>query len=146
LVGEALFGEQEYVAQLKELAAIPELAGRVHWLGFRNDVPTLMKACDVVVHTSTEPEPFGRVIVEGQLAQKPVIAAAAGGALELIENGKNGYLFPPEDNQALSRLIAQLISDRHQAQTIAQQGYQDAQTNFALPTILKSFASAIADI
>ena len=146
LVGEALFGEQEYVAQLKELAAIPELAGRVHWLGFRNDVPTLMKACDVVVHTSTEPEPFGRVIVEGQLAQKPVIAAAAGGALELIENGKNGYLFPPEDSQALSRLIAQLISDRHQAQTIAQQGYRDAQTNFALPTILKSFASAIADI
>ncbi|MEL6581813.1 MAG: glycosyltransferase [Cyanobacteria bacterium J06621_12] len=146
LVGEALFGEQEYVAQLKELAAVPELAGRVHWLGFRNDVPTLMKTCDLVVHTSTEPEPFGRVIVEGQLAQKPVIASAAGGALELIEDGKNGYLFPPEDTNALSQLIDKLISDRHHAQTIAQQGYQDAKTNFALETILQSFAAAIADI
>ena len=146
LVGEALFGEQEYVAQLKELAAVPELAGRVHWLGFRNDIPVLMKTCDLVVHTSTEPEPFGRVIVEGQLAQKPVIASAAGGALELITDGKNGYLFPPEDTNALSQLIDKLISDRPHAQTIAQQGYQDAKTNFALETILQSFASAIADI
>ncbi len=144
LVGEALFGEQEYVFKLKTLAAMPELAGRVHWLGFRDDIPALMKACDIVAHTSTEPEPFGRVIVEGQLAQKPVIATAAGGALELIEDGINGYLFPPGDAIALRRLIQKLISDRSLAETIAQQGYINAKTNFSLETILVSFAQAIA--
>ena len=143
LVGEALFGEHEYVSRLKELAE-PELAGRVHWLGFRDDVPALMKTCDVVVHTSTEPEPFGRVIIEGQLAQKPVIASAAGGALELIEDGVNGYLFPPEDSSALSKAIAMLISDPYLAQNLARQGYQNAKQNFALETTLASFERAIA--
>ena len=143
LVGEALFGEHEYVSRLKELAE-PELAGRVHWLGFRDDVPALMKSCDVVVHTSTEPEPFGRVIIEGQLAQKPVIASAAGCALELIEDGVNGYLFPPEDSLALSKAIAMLISDPYLAQNLARQGYQNAKQNFALETTLASFERAIA--
>jgi glycosyltransferase involved in cell wall biosynthesis len=146
LVGEALFGEAEYVCKLQALAAAPELAGRVHWLGFRDDIPTLMKACDLIVHTSTEPEPFGRVIVEGQLAQKPVIASAAGGVLELIEDGVNGYLFPPQDAIALRQLIQQLIEDPDLAKTMAQQGHERAQTNFALKTILESFAQAIASV
>lgn len=144
LVGTALFGEQEYVCELKALAEIPELAGRVHWLGFRDDIPTLMKACDIIVHTSTEPEPFGRVIVEGQLAQKPVIASAAGGALELIENGVNGYLFPPGDAIALRQLMQKLIEDPSLAKTLGQQGYVDAQQNFSLKTILASFAQALS--
>ncbi|MEL6495836.1 MAG: glycosyltransferase [Cyanobacteria bacterium J06623_7] len=144
LVGKALFGEEEYVSQLEELAAVPELEGRVHWLGFRDDIPALMKACDLVVHTSTEPEPFGRVIVEGQLAQKPVIASAAGGALELIESGVNGYLFPPGDVIALGELISRLASDRPLAQTIATAGYHHARDNFALETILASFESGIS--
>ncbi len=46
LVGDALFGEDEYVSYLKTLADEPELKERVHWLGFRDDIPTLMKACD----------------------------------------------------------------------------------------------------
>ena len=146
LVGTALFGESEYVSQLQELASAPELAGRVHWMGFRDDIPILMKACDIVVHTSTEPEPFGRVIVEGQLAQKPVIASAAGGALELIRDGINGYLFPPQNATKLSETIERLINDRELARTIAQQGYQDAKTNFSLSSILTSFQQAIATI
>lgn len=145
LVGTALFGEQEYVCELKALAEIPELAGRVHWLGFRDDIPTLMKACDIIVHTSTEPEPFGRVIVEGQLAQKPVIASAAGGALELIENGVNGYLFPPGDAIALRQLMQKLIEDPSLAKTLGQQGYVDAQQNFSLKTILASFEQALSN-
>ncbi|HHP7230957.1 MAG TPA: glycosyltransferase family 4 protein [Xenococcaceae cyanobacterium] len=144
LVGDALFGEQEYVASLKSLAATPELQGRVHWLGFRNDIPTLMKACDMIVHTSTEPEPFGRVIVEAQLAQRPIIATAAGGALELVESEKTGLLFSPEDAQTLKTQIERLINDRPWATLLAQQGYESAKTNFAWTKILASFQQAIA--
>ncbi|NJO96407.1 MAG: glycosyltransferase family 4 protein [Pleurocapsa sp. CRU_1_2] len=145
LVGTALFGEQEYVAELKTLAEIPELKGRVHWLGFRDDIPILMKACNIIAHTSTEPEPFGRVIVEGQLAQKPVIASAAGGALELIKDGVNGYLYPPGDAIALGKLIEKLIEDPILAQRLGKQGYVDAQQNFSLETILASFEQALSD-
>ncbi len=146
LVGDALFGEDEYVSYLKTLADEPELKERVHWLGFRDDIPTLMKACDIIAHTSTEPEPFGRVIVEGQLARKAVIASAAGGALELIEDGISGLLFPPGDAITLSQQLQRLISDRTLADTLAQQGYTSAKTNFALETILESFDRAIAEV
>ena len=146
LVGTALFGEEEYVGELKTLSAIPELEGRVHWLGFRDDIPTLMKACDIIVHASTEPEPFGRVIVEGQLAQKPTIATAAGGALELIEDGKNGCLFPAGDAIALRQSMQKLIEDPTLAKTLGQQGYAHAKQNFSSTTILDSFAQALAKI
>lgn len=145
LVGKALFGEEDYVSQLKAVASEPELQGRVHWLGFRDDIPVLMKACDLIVHTSTEPEPFGRVIVEGQLAQKPVVASAAGGALEIINDGENGYLFPPEDAIALRESIQKLISDRSLAESLGKQGYIFAKNKFTLENLQRRFDEIISE-
>lgn len=67
LVGDALFGEQDYVKQLHQQVAALGLENRVKFLGFRSDIPQLMTACNLVAHTSTSPEPFGRVIVEAML-------------------------------------------------------------------------------
>jgi glycosyltransferase involved in cell wall biosynthesis len=92
-VGDALFGEDEYVQQIKQQVQDLGLTDRVHFLGFQSDVANLMGACDVVAHTSTAPEPFGRVIVEAMLCEKPVIAAAAGGAAELITHGETGLVY-----------------------------------------------------
>jgi glycosyltransferase involved in cell wall biosynthesis len=105
LVGEALFGEGDYVEQIKQQVEDLGLGDRVKFLGFRSDVPSLMAACDLVTHTSTAPEPFGRVIIEAMLCGTPVIAAAAGGATELVESGKTGWLTPPGDMTALADQI-----------------------------------------
>ncbi|MEG4172930.1 glycosyltransferase [Microcoleus sp. S13_D1] len=63
------------------------LEDRVNFLGFRSDIPQLMAICDLVAHTSTAPEPFGRVIVEAMLCGRPIVAAQSGWAIELIEPG-----------------------------------------------------------
>ncbi|NET67757.1 MAG: glycosyltransferase family 4 protein [Moorea sp. SIO1G6] len=146
LVGEALFGEAEYASRLKAMAAAPELAGRVHMLGFRNDVPALMSACNIVVHTSTEPEPFGRVIVEGQLAKRPVVAAAAGGAVELIQDGVTGHLVPPGDPVALAKVIGNLLSDPIAAYMLAERGYIHAKSTFSLESLLTAFDQALKKV
>lgn len=146
LVGEALFGETEYTAQLKALAEAPELAGRIHWLGFRSDVPALMAACNIVVHTSTEPEPFGRVIVEGQLALRPVVATAAGGAFELIQDGVTGRLVPPGDAVTLARTIRELLADPLAAEDLAQRGYDHARATFSLEALLVAFDRALQEV
>ncbi|AOY82545.1 glycosyltransferase [Moorena producens JHB] len=146
LVGEALFGEAEYASRLKAMAAAPELAGRVHMLGFRNDVPALMSACNIVVHTSTEPEPFGRVIVEGQLAKRPVVAAAAGGAVELIQDGVTGHLVPPGDPVALAKVIGNLLSDPIAAYMLAERGYIHAKDTFSLESLLTAFDQALKKV
>ena len=106
LVGDALFGEQAYRSDLEAEIERSGLASRVHLAGFRSDIPALMQLCDVVVHTSTAPEPFGRVIVEAMLARRPVIASDAGGAAEIIEHGRSGLLIRPGVPQVLAEAIA----------------------------------------
>ena len=105
LVGDALFGEQEYVKDLHQKVAGLGLENRVNFLGFRADIPQLMTMCDLITHTSIAAEPFGRVIVEAMLCGKPVIAAEAGGAMELVEDGINGFLVTPGEPQKLAQVI-----------------------------------------
>lgn len=119
LVGDALFGEDDYVAQLQQQVQQLKLGDRVHFLGFRDDIPALMQSCDLVAHTSTAPEPFGRVIVEAMLCQRVAIAAAAGGATELIDHGKTGWLCPPNDSQKLAELILATYDEPEQAAAMA---------------------------
>ena len=136
VVGDALFTDADRLLaeELRTLSKQVGLAGRVHWLGHRNDVPTLMKACDLIVHCSTQPEPFGRVIVEGQLANRPVIAAAGGGALEIIEDGVNGLLTPPGNATALAAAMHRLLSDSELAVSLANAGARTVRTRFTLET------------
>lgn len=131
-VGDALFGEGEYVASLHRRVEELGLQHRVRFLGFRSDVVPLMAACHLVAHTSTAPEPFGRVIVEAMLCQRPTIATAAGGAVELIEPGKTGWLVPPGDPLALAETIAICRQDRKFADLIARQARRDARDRFQL--------------
>jgi len=110
IVGAALFGETAYDAWLHQRAAELGVAERVSFVGFQDDVPAMMKAMDVIVHASTSPEPFGRVVVEGMLARRPVIATRAGGVLEIIEDQVSGLLVEPGDAAAMQRAIAALVA------------------------------------
>ena len=143
LVGDALFGEAEYTEKLKNIAARESLQGRVHWLGFRQDIPALMKACDAIAHCSTAPEPFGRVIVEAQLAKRPAIATIGGGTNEIIENGVTGLLISPNDPQLLAKAIAQIFGDRDATKHMVERAYTQAKTKFSIPSVCMAFDMAI---
>ncbi len=144
LVGDALFGEAEYTEKLKNIAAKESLQGRVHWLGFRQDIPALMKACDAIVHCSTAPEPFGRVIVEAQLSKRPAIATIGGGTSEIIEHEVTGLLIPPNDPQLLAAAMQQIFSDREATKKMVEAAYMQAQTKFSIPSVCQAFEMAIA--
>jgi|694.fasta_scaffold78743_3 glycosyltransferase involved in cell wall biosynthesis len=143
LVGDALFGEAEYTEKLKNIADQPSLQNRVHWLGFRQDIPQLMKACDAIAHCSTAPEPFGRVIAEAQLAKRPAIATIGGGTSEIIEDGVTGLLIPPNDSQLLAEAIAKIFSDRELTNKMVENGYIQAKTKFSIATVCAEFDMAI---
>ncbi len=134
-VGDALFGEHEYVEELHQQVEQLGLKERVRFLGFRSDIPQLMSMCDLIAHTSTAPEPFGRVIVEGMLCGKPVIAAAAGGVLELIANGQTGWLTTPGDVQQLVEIIKQCQKQPELTKAIADAGKIAATRHFNLADI-----------
>jgi glycosyltransferase involved in cell wall biosynthesis len=109
-------------AALNRLVEELGIASRIVFAGFRNDVPRLMAASDVVVHSATEPEPFGRVIVEGMMAGRPVIATNAGGVPEIIDDGMSGLLVPCRDVAALAGAIEYLHDHSSEANTLATEG------------------------
>jgi len=134
-VGDALFGEQDYVKELHQQIKRLGLENRVKFLGFRSDIPELMTACDLVAHTSTAPEPFGRVIVEGMLCGKPVVASKAGGVVELIQDGINGFLFDANNFHQLAKIINTTISLPEQTASISSYARIYASQHFDLKTI-----------
>ncbi|MBE9062333.1 glycosyltransferase [cf. Phormidesmis sp. LEGE 11477] len=146
LVGDALFGEDEYVLELHRQVKQLGLEGRVRFLGFRSDIPQLMSACNLVTHTSTAPEPFGRVIVESMLCGTPVIAAAAGGATELIDTGENGWLCPPGEPEILAKVILTCRSAPQQRQQIAQLAQEQARDRFDIAAINTLIAQHLQSI
>ena len=87
------------------------LSGKVGFTGFLDDTAEAMRSLDIVVHASTQPEPFGMVIVEGMACGKPVIVSKAGGAAELFEEERTALGYPPGDATALARQIERLASD-----------------------------------
>ncbi|WP_175776266.1 glycosyltransferase family 4 protein [Burkholderia anthina] len=145
LVGAPLFGEDEYAAQLHETVARHGMDERVHFLGFQRDVAACMKAVDVVAHTSITPEPFGRVIVEGMLARRPVVAARAGGVVEIIEDGENGLLCEPGDAGALADALGRLQRDAALRARLVASGRATAVRRFGTETYVERVEKILAD-
>ncbi|MBI5367083.1 MAG: glycosyltransferase family 4 protein [Planctomycetes bacterium] len=110
-----------YEAALRARAEGPGLAGRVHFLGQRRDVPDLLADFDVLAHPAHE-EPQSLAILEAMAAGRPVVATAVGGTPELIEDGRTGLLVPPKHPAALAAALARVLGDRALAARLAEAG------------------------
>lgn len=146
LVGEAIFGEQDYAEALRQRSKDLGVEDRVHFAGFRRDIPQLMRLSDVVVHTSVAPEPFGRVIVEGMLARSTVVATRAGGTAEIIDDEVSGVLVPPGDAEALAEALRDLLNNPERARSLAEAGYKTALAGFSLQTMLDGVAQQLQEV
>ncbi len=104
-------GSQFSEAELRALAVRCGVEGSVGFVGFQEAPAEAFRALNVVVHASTRPEPFGLTIVEAMACGKAVAAVAAGGAAELIQDGRDALALPPGDADALAAAIGHLVND-----------------------------------
>ena len=102
--------DEAYLADLEAVAANGGFSDQVHFAGSRTDVPSLGRAADLMLHASTEPEPFGLVLVEALALGKPLMAAAIGGPLEVL-TPECGRLFDPAVPQELCDVLLELGAD-----------------------------------
>jgi glycosyltransferase involved in cell wall biosynthesis len=123
-------GSQWTLDALRARAVALGLAGRVGFTGYQADPAAALRALDVVVHASTQPEPFGRVIVEGMACARAVVAVATGGAAELFEPEVNALGCPPGDAGALAIAIARLVEDPDLRARLGAAGRQAALERF----------------
>jgi len=103
-------GRHDYVTELFELAKQCDMEQRLIIPGHTEDVATALAAADIVIAPSTDPEAFGRVVIEAQAMAKPVIASAHGGPMETILPEKTGLLIAPQSPEALSDAIQTVLS------------------------------------
>lgn len=118
LVGGAYGRDRAFADSIAAAAADPALQGRVRLLGNRGDVPDILSLSDIVLHASTQPEPFGRTFLEGMALGKAVIASNEGGPLDVITDGQDGLLIPPRAPDALAAAILRLLDDPAFAATL----------------------------
>lgn len=103
-------GEGDLRGELEDLAQALGIAGRIHFLGWRNDRAALLQACDICVFPSRY-EPFGTVFVQAWANQVPVICSRADGPRQFVRDGEDGLLFEIDDVSGLTRAIETLRSD-----------------------------------
>jgi glycosyltransferase involved in cell wall biosynthesis len=104
-------GSQVALEELRQFAKELHAQAQIGFTGFINRPATAMRSLDIVVHASTRPEPFGRVIVEAMACSRPIITTAVGGAAELINAGYNALTFRMGDPADLAQRITQLAAN-----------------------------------
>jgi len=108
------------------------ISDRIQFVGFQPDVRSLLREADLLVHASTAPEPFGRVLVEGMAAGLPVVASDHGAAPEIIQSGQTGWLVAPGDPAALALAIDAGLAAGAQRVTIARAARARAEQHFSV--------------
>jgi glycosyltransferase involved in cell wall biosynthesis len=111
LVGDAFPGTEHLVTEIEEKIKNSGLQAHVSYLGFRKDIPEILKALDIFVLPSILPDPFPTVILEAMASGKPVVATAHGGANEMILESETGLLIPWDDAYSAVASISALVKN-----------------------------------
>lgn len=136
LVGEAKFvaratryDNRTYLRRLHELTARLGLGDAVRFLGEREDVPDILRACDVALLPSWD-EPFGRAAVEAMAMGAPLVATAVGGPAEIVTDGVDGTLVQPRDPATLAAAVDGLLGNPHRRQALGEAARKSVKQRF----------------
>ena len=102
-------GRDIYKKKLLRLVEQHRLINQIKFIEHCSDMPLAYKISDIVISASKEPEAFGRVAVEAQSMEKPIIASNIGGSIETIINDKTGFLFEAGNALSLSKKIIEVL-------------------------------------
>lgn len=120
IIGDAADGGDGYSDQVRQRALGPSMQGRVVLAGFMEDAAELYAGLDVMVHSSTDPEPFGLVISEAMAAGVPVVASPRGAPVELVEDEVTGFLRDPMDPAGVAEAVTKLLQREDVASNMAE--------------------------
>lgn len=104
-------GSKNYQSQLRTRLAELGQEDAVIWFGYRQDVPLILNACDIVIQSSIEPETLGVTILEAMTARKPVICSNIGALPEVNLHNVTGLIVAPNQPLALADAIKCLLGD-----------------------------------
>lgn len=147
VVGDTTHGlEPNYKAQIESLIIKLGLSRSVILAGWRNDVPAILNAVDVLVHPPTAAEPFGLAVIEALYQGKPVVVSNCGGLTEIVADGVTGFLVPPGDAKGLAERILLLLSDEALRRQMGGRGRELVLERFTMPRMIKELEESYLQV
>ncbi len=146
IVGDCPADRPALKEKLVALCGVLGLEQCVDFEPSRPDVEKVYAAVDILVMPSLVPESFGRVLIEAQASGIPVVASALGGALDIIEDGCTGCLFPVGDQEALARVLLELASDSQRAHRMSEAAMEKLLKEFAVEKMVESTLAVYREV
>ena len=145
LCGDIAAGNTDaYLRKVQTIADELDVSNRVHFLGWRDNVPSVMAECDIVLLTSVT-EGFGRVLLEAMCLKKPIIASRVGGIPEVVRDGIDGILFDVKDSKGFACAVEKL-ADPEVRRRMGQAGFERVKSCFDIKVTAARFLDTISKI
>ena len=145
-LGSAPPNQEIFEIELKNQISEFGLQDKVVLIPFQKEIEKFWNAIDIAVVPSTEPEPFGMVVIEAMLAQKPVVASNHGGPTEIVIHNETGLLFEPNNHNSLSDALEKLIIDEQLRKTYGVNGFNRVNTTFSLENHVNHFEKIFEEL
>lgn len=145
-LGSAPPNQEIFETDLKNKIKEFGLGEKVVIIPFQNEITKFWNSIDIAVVPSTEPEPFGMVVIEAMLAKKPVVASNHGGPTEIVVDSSTGYLFEPNNHESLAQALQKLIDDQQKRTTFGENGYQRVLQTFSLRNHVDHFEKIFKEL
>ncbi len=117
----------------------------VRLMGFRNDLARILPCLDAVAHPATL-EGLGVSLLQAAACGVPIVASAVGGIPEVVHDGTNGFLVPPEDPAALARALRVLLSERERAREMGMAGRALVERRFSIDAMVEGNRKVYAEV
>jgi glycosyltransferase involved in cell wall biosynthesis len=132
-------------AVLRSLAADPRLAGRVRFLGHRDDVGELLAAADVFAFPSVY-EGLGGSVIEAMAMEVPIVVSDAPALVEVVDDGRAADVVPVGDHRALASALERLLADRARASQLASRASEVFLDRFTLERSAERMATLYREL
>jgi len=145
-LGSAPPNQEIYEIKLKNQISQYGIESKVVLIPFQKEIEKFWNAIDIAVVPSTEPEPFGMVVLEAMLAKKPVVASNHGGPTEIIIQNETGLLFEPNNYKSLYGALDKLIKDEHLRKSFGVNGFNRVINTFSLENHVNHFEKIFEEL
>jgi len=133
-----LAGEGDLRSQIETQIGQLGLQAHVHLLGYRNDVPQLIRRADIFV-LSSKMEGLGSALIEAMFCGTPIVACAAGGIPEVVQHEETGLLVPVGDASGLAKALLRLLHDVDLARAMAERAREFAEKHFHVDHMVSEY-------
>jgi glycosyltransferase involved in cell wall biosynthesis len=145
-LGSAPPNQTIFETELRNKIKEYNLESNVILIPFQKEIEKFWNSIDIAVVPSTEPEPFGMVVIEAMLAKKPVIASNHGGPTEIVVENETGILFEPNNHNSLSDALEKLIQDEQLRKLYGTNGFKRVHNTFSLENHVNHFEKIFEEL